>query len=249
MARLWLSLLGSFEAMLGNKALTAFSSDKVRALLAYLACEADRPHRRETLAGLLWPDWPDRSARTNLRNALSNLRTGHRRPATASPPFLLVTRETIQFNAASDHWLDVTAFRGLGRGDEHRSAARRWKRRWPSTAALSWRAFPCRTAAAFEDWALLVRERLGARSWTHCTAWPAVYEGQGDSSGAAPRRAPGGSWRPGRKAAHRHLMRLLALSGQRGAALAQYEACRRALRRRAGRRAGGRDPAVVRTHP
>ena len=101
MARLWLSLLGSFEAMLGNKPLTAFSSDKVRALLAYLAVGEDRPHRRETLAGLLWPNRPDTVARTYLRNALVSLRTaiGDR---DAAPPFLLVTRQTIQFNRASD---------------------------------------------------------------------------------------------------------------------------------------------------
>ena len=35
---------------------------------------------------------------------------------------------------------------------------------------------------------------------------------------------------PWQEEAHRALMRLLALDGQRGAALAQYEACRRALR-------------------
>ncbi|NIP85332.1 MAG: hypothetical protein GTO03_07140, partial [Planctomycetales bacterium] len=87
-------------------------STKVRALLAYLAVEADRPHRRDVLAGLLWPDWPDRDALSNLRYALYNLRQviGDR---TAEPPFLLITRNTLQFNTASDHWLDVAAFTDL----------------------------------------------------------------------------------------------------------------------------------------
>ena len=39
--------------------ITAFESDKVRALLAYLAVESGRPQRREMLAGLLWPERPD----------------------------------------------------------------------------------------------------------------------------------------------------------------------------------------------
>jgi hypothetical protein len=39
---------------MGNRS-RAFKSNKVRALLAYLAVEMDRPHRREVLAGLLWP--------------------------------------------------------------------------------------------------------------------------------------------------------------------------------------------------
>ena len=34
----------------------------------------DSPHRREVLAGLLWPEFPERAARSSLRNALANLR-------------------------------------------------------------------------------------------------------------------------------------------------------------------------------
>ena len=53
MAHLSLTLLGPFQASLDGQPITAFRYDKVRALLAYLAVESDRPHRRETLAGLL----------------------------------------------------------------------------------------------------------------------------------------------------------------------------------------------------
>ena len=74
MARLSIRLLGPFEVALDGEPVTGFVSDKVRALLAYLAVEADRPHRRETLAGLLWPDVPEQSARTSLRTALANVR-------------------------------------------------------------------------------------------------------------------------------------------------------------------------------
>jgi len=94
MARLSLSLLGSFQVTLDGRPATGFKSNKERALLAYLAVEADRPHRREVLAGLLWPDWPDREALSNLRYALSNLRQaiGDR---TAEPPFLIIARDAL----------------------------------------------------------------------------------------------------------------------------------------------------------
>ena len=69
-----LSFLGTFRATLNGQPLTEFYSNKVRALLVYLAVEADQPHRREVLAGLLWPDWPDRDAFSNLRYTLSDLR-------------------------------------------------------------------------------------------------------------------------------------------------------------------------------
>src|SRR3989304_4045531 len=110
MAHLSMRFLGPFQATLDGNPVDGFKSDKVRALLAYLAVEAGRPHSRETLAGLLWPDWPEQAAHTSLRSALSNLRKIIA-DSRASPPFLSITRETIQFNPASDYWLDVTAFR------------------------------------------------------------------------------------------------------------------------------------------
>ncbi|HSF80661.1 MAG TPA: winged helix-turn-helix domain-containing protein, partial [Anaerolineales bacterium] len=112
MAHLEMEFLGLFRASLGENPLTEFESSKVRALLAYLAVEAQRPHSRERLAALLWPDWPESAARSNLRYALADLRKviGDR---TAKPPFLHISREAIQFNTGSEHWLDVTEFSSL----------------------------------------------------------------------------------------------------------------------------------------
>ena len=109
MPQLQITLLGSFQVTLDGTPVSGFESDKARALLAYLAVEADRPHRREALAGLLWPDTPERTARTNLRSALANLRQvigDHQ----ANPHYLLTTRQTIQFNQTRDAWVDVNAF-------------------------------------------------------------------------------------------------------------------------------------------
>ena len=55
---LTLRLLGSPEVILDGEPATGFVSDKARAMLFYLAMEADRAQRRETLAGLLWPGYP-----------------------------------------------------------------------------------------------------------------------------------------------------------------------------------------------
>ena len=49
---------------------TRFRSQKTDALFAYLALYRDRPHTREELITLLWPDADPEAARVNLRSAL-----------------------------------------------------------------------------------------------------------------------------------------------------------------------------------
>jgi DNA-binding SARP family transcriptional activator len=112
MACLSLSLLGTVEVTLAGQPVAAFGYDKVRALLVYLAVEADHPHRREAMAGLLWPELPEPGAHHNLSQALFRLRRaiGDRQ---AIPPSLIITRQALQFNPASDYCLDVTDFRRL----------------------------------------------------------------------------------------------------------------------------------------
>jgi DNA-binding SARP family transcriptional activator/predicted ATPase len=224
MAHLSLSLLGPFQATLDGQPVTGFKSNKVRALLAYLAVEADRPHRREVLAGLLWPDWPDRDALSNLRYALSNLRRviGDRK---AELPFLLITRDTLQFDAASDYWLDVTAFTDLT-GLRDLSGLEKAVALYRGSFL---EGFSVGDSPAFEEWALFTREQIGRQMSSALHRLAATYEQCGEYE-----QAQSYAWRqvelePWDEAAHQQLMRTLALGGQRGAALAQYESCRRLL--------------------
>jgi DNA-binding SARP family transcriptional activator len=201
----------------------------VRALLTHLAVEVERPHRRETLAGLLWPDWPERSARANLRDALANLRRVIRDDQ-ATPPFLLISRQTIQFNSASDAWVDVTAFTTLL---EIRGTVEQTIPQLEEAVALYRGAFlegfSLADSPTFEEWMLLHRERLHRLMVEALHRLAGCHEQHGDYEAALQH-----AWRqveldPWREKAHQQLMRLLALSGQRGAALAQYDTCRRLL--------------------
>ena len=113
MARLELSFFGTFSASLDGQPITGFESGKVRALLAYLAMQPERAHTRGALTALLWPEQAEDSARANLRQALANLRRAIGDPG-APAPFLLISREAIQFNPAADSWLDARFHRPPG---------------------------------------------------------------------------------------------------------------------------------------
>ena len=234
MAHLSLSLLGSFEVTLDGQSVTGFKSNKERALLAYLAVEADRSHRREVLAGLLWPNWPDRDALNNLRYTLSDLRRvigDHK----AEPPFLLITRDTLQFNTASDYWLDVKAFTERAGADKaHPPAIEQLQQAIPLYRGNFLEGFSVSDSAGFEEWALMTRERLARQMLSALHQLAATYEQLGEYE-----QAQSCAWRqielePSDETAHQQLMRTLALGGQRSTALAQYEACRRLLAKELG---------------
>src|SRR4051812_11962654 len=111
-ARLDIALLGPIQVTRDGAPVAGFAYDKVRALLAYLVVEADRPWRRETLAALLWPDQDERAARHSLSQALFSLRRslGDRDP---DNPLLLVTSDTVQINPAAIEHSDLRQFTTL----------------------------------------------------------------------------------------------------------------------------------------
>jgi DNA-binding SARP family transcriptional activator/tetratricopeptide (TPR) repeat protein len=229
-AHLSLAVLGPFRATLDGEFVVQ-AAGRQQALLAYLAVEAERAHSREALARLLWPERPDREALTALRYALSNLRRAlHDRQA--SRPFLLITRYTVQFNRASDHWLDVAAFLdavdcpgadldGLTRG------MALYRGSFLGDVAVA-------ESPAFEEWALLRREQFHRQAVITLQRLAARHELRGDLEQAAARTRQHLVLEPWDEAAHRRLMRLLALGGQRSAALAHYKACCHVLARELG---------------
>ncbi|MES0344099.1 MAG: BTAD domain-containing putative transcriptional regulator [Anaerolineales bacterium] len=232
---LCITLFGSLQIAFDNKPISGIASDKVRGLMVLLAVEADRPHRRDFLAEMFWPNKPNGVARNNLKQAIANLRKalGDRETTT---PFLLISRDEIQFNLESAHRVDVNEFAELldtcanhshqeGGGcksceDLLTQASEMYQGRFLAEFALP-------DCQAFEEWALINREVLQQRMVRAYRELISLFEEQNELKEARKYARRLVRLAPWNEENHRILMWLLARSGKRSAALKQYRACRR----------------------
>jgi DNA-binding SARP family transcriptional activator/predicted ATPase len=224
MARLAIRLLGALQVTLDGAPLTGFESDKERALLAYLAEESQQPHRREKLAGLLWPEHDERAARNNLRRVLSNLRRLLGDRAQVGPPCLLVTRQTLRFNPDNDAWVDSQTFARLldPPGAQLEEAIHLYRGDFLE-------GFSIADSPACEEWIVLCRERYQRLMMKTLHRLVEEYERLGRYEHALELAWKQVDLEPWWEEAQRQLIRLLALSGRRSEALVQYAHCRRLL--------------------
>ena len=224
MATLNISVLGHLQFSAGKTILDQFESNKVRALLAYLIVEMDRPHSREALAELIWPESPTPSSLANLRYALADLRKviGDEKE---NPHYLLVSRDSLQFNPHSDHNLDSTAFiELLNSGDIEKLKQGLALYRDDFLAG-----FPSIESDPLEEWILIKREQFKQQAIHALRLLTDHHEQRGEYQQALPSARRQVELEPWLEEAHQQLMRVLALDGQRSAALTQYETCRRVL--------------------
>lgn len=237
MPRFQLRLLGSFQAELDGSPLTGFRSDKVRALLAYLAVESCQAHRRDSLATLLWTEYDSTKANTSLRSALANLNSLLQGLTGSSHQKLLATTRHTAFFDAHDPacWIDVLAFDGLlASCDTHRhhdllhcaECIERLKQatRLYHGEFLAGLVLP--ESYAFEEWQLLqaeVRQKGMLYALRILTEHMTL---RGDFVHATTFARQQLTLLPWSEQAHRQLMRLYVAQNQRTNALAQYATCR-----------------------
>ncbi len=214
-----LALLGPLQLSIDDEPLIGLDSGKARALLCYLAMNG-RSHSRHALATLLWGELPDADARRNLRGVLLKLRQ-------YLEPYLQISHQTVAIHPDAPVWLDAAAFReGIEAGSKEAAG---WE-----TAVQLYRGeflqeFYIRQAPDFDNW--LQEQRI----WFHNQAiaahdaWAGHLQQQGEYEEGVRIARQLLTLEPTREASHRLLMALLALSGQRTAALRQFEQCQQLL--------------------
>ncbi|MDM0111301.1 BTAD domain-containing putative transcriptional regulator [Variovorax sp. J22R133] len=219
-------LLGQGRLELDGQALTRLLAPKQQALLFYLAAVGG-PVARTKLASMLWSELDDASARSNLRGALSRLRRW-------LPELLLVDAQHIGLAPGAALEVDLHSLSRAMSTPDMAPAAR-------CGAADAWRGpvldgFEVTGAEGFEEWLAQARPRAQRELQLLRHDLLRRSEAAGALDEAASQARSLLDVDDADEAAHMALMRLLAATGRRTAAIAQYEACRAALLQRLGAR-------------
>ncbi len=235
--RVELALLGGWRLAIDDRPAAAPAYEKGRALLAYLAIE-NRWLSREMLGGLFWPD--SFGHRANLRQVLANLRAVLQDNA-ADAPCLLVRRDAIAIGPECASRLDVANFlawppRCDAVGSVQRCAP--CLQQMEQAEALYRGEFMAGFSLAdcpeFEEWLRRKREALHRHAIALCGRLADCHDQYGERERALTFARRAAELDPWDEAAHRRLLRLLAVSGQSTAALRHYEELEASLAREIG---------------
>jgi predicted ATPase/DNA-binding SARP family transcriptional activator len=204
---------------------------KVLALLAYLAVHRE-PYPRQYLSDLLWPQYDQEKAFTNLRHTLWETQQA------IGVGWIIAGRETLGLNKDADIWLDVARFESL---IKESLAQRDNSFRIPllTDSVKLYRnhfltGFSLKDAPHFNEWAFARAEELRRQlalalnmlSEGHCS-W-------GQAESAIPYAQRLVALDPLNESSHRQLMEIYIQAGQHTAALKQYQTCEKILRKELG---------------
>jgi DNA-binding SARP family transcriptional activator len=217
------TLLGTFKLEVHGE-VRPLPTRKMEALVAYLAIRADRAHRRETLAALLWGDVSPSQARHSLRQALLRVR---RALADVAGPVLVTDGELVRLDRAAVE-VDVARFEALAAGSagERAQAAALFTGELLEGLHLN--------ESRFDNWLASERSRLHHLAIQLLTGQLESAMAGEDADRAMSIATSLLALDPTQEPVHRALMRLYRRQGRPGDALQQYNQCARILQQELG---------------
>ncbi len=231
-SRLVLQFLGLPQIHLDDRPISS-ARRKAIALLAYLAVNdighPRQKYSREVLSALLWPDYEQAKAFSNLRTILWEIRRA------LGEGWLLADRESVQLNAEAEIDLDIGHFQDLiFQSRKENDPAFRIP--LYSEAAKLYRdhfltGFSLKDAPNFNEWAFAESEELRHKLVEALTMLSEDHCALGQAEQAIPYARRLVAFDPLNESAQRLLMQIYFQAGQHNAALKQYQTCEQILRK------------------
>jgi DNA-binding SARP family transcriptional activator/predicted ATPase len=223
-------LLGQLRVSVDGRPVDGPTTARLQSLFAYLLLHAEAPQPRAQLSFTFWPDASEPNARNNLRQLLHQLRQALPDP----DRYLQADARSVQWVPDSSFSLDVALFdRAVAEAEGALRAGDASRRRDCLERAVGLCQGPL-LPSCYDDWIGPERERLARRCEDAVAALVGLLEEQREYESAIAHVRHWLQHDPVDEEAYRWLMRLLALLGDRAAALQAYRQCADALRRELG---------------
>lgn len=230
--RLGLEFLGLPQVLLDDNPI-ATDRRKAIALLAYLAvndcAQVPQKYSRESLSALLWPEYEQAKAFSNLRRTIWEIHQ------ILGEGWLIAERESVRLNEGARIDLDIARFLDLiAQARQQEETALRVPPL--SDAVKLYRnhfltGFSLKDAYPFNEWAFAKAEELRHRFADALTLLADSYCVLNQPEAAIPYARRLITLDPLNESAHRQLMEIYLQAGQHSAALKQYQTCEQLLRK------------------
>ena len=220
-------LLGDFALLANDTPISSLDVPRLQSLLAYLALHRGVPQSRSRIAYTLWPDSTDAQAHTNLRNLLFKLRMTLPEVDT----FLVVDRLTLCWQQDTFWSLDVMDFEGaIARAEQARCTQDTAAERQALEEAMKLYQGDL-LPSCYDEWIQPERDRLQQTYQGALERLTELLQQEHNYAGAIRVAQRLLRLDPLQEATYRHLMRLYAVRGDRGAILRTYQTCAAVLKR------------------
>ena len=225
-----LRLLGTGSASYQSRSLPGFPSQLPYLLLCYLLINRNRRHAREQLASVFWGDYRAKDSLKHLRNTLWRLRQLLEAAGARADEYLETVDHVVSFAPLAPYWLDLEAFEANTvpyQGIPGRELS-------PDQVQALHEAIDLYSGdlldGVYEDWCLYDRERLHMLYLNSLSKLVAYHEHSGTYEQGLTYGRRILACDSTRESAHRQVMRLHWLMGDRNGALVQYKRCAEILR-------------------
>ena len=239
-----ISLLGRFSVRFNGQCISGFDANKVQEILAYLLLHK-APQPRESLANVIWGEYPPTRARKYLRQAIWQIQQSiESQLGSNALKVVSVDTEWISIPLDADLWLDVDVFEqafvsvqgvaGSKMSEEQAKALQ-------TAVELYHGDLLCN---CYQDWCLMDRERLQNHRLVILDKLMEYHEHQGHYEMGIVYGEEILASDCARERTHRQLMKLRYLAGDRSAAIRQYQKCLSTLSEELGVRPSARTQAL-----
>jgi DNA-binding SARP family transcriptional activator len=230
MSSIKVSLFGKFNIVSSEKRECMIRARKVQELFVYLLMFRNHPQPRESLSEVLWADQPATASRKNLRQTLWHLQSALKKTKNSSRLEVFIDDGWIHIRLPNDFWLDTAQLEQVFNAVNHKRARELSEEDFKTMQNAVGLYKGDLLEGWYQDWCIFERERF---QMMHLMLLDKLVQyceiHQKYDAGLAY------GWQILRydqayERAHRQIMRLYFMVGDRTQALHQYERCVGALR-------------------